>query len=349
MALRSWEAVTLFVSKAGPFAPSKHYFNPVSTGDLGTLANLPRYRRPHPEVFTTGAQGYRGYEPGTDPAPAAILFGDSFGAGASVSDEDSLCARLSSVFGCPVFFAGYYVPNFAEKLKTLPRAPLIILQLSERYALSDSAPGDADGAEAAIKKLFPATSTIYRTLRSLHNYVIYSPTEIWAGRAYRHLQDDVILPNVHTRNVVRYSLRNHNDELLFLRSELTNYLNPPPQAIRTLITAVKTLRADGYDVLVILVPNKLTVYYPLLENGPPPMPEDRLYVNLLERNLSAASIPVVNLTPALRQAAAEALASNTLVYHADDTHWNALGVRAAAEAIAAATAHAGNIECRQDR
>jgi hypothetical protein len=336
MALRSWEAVTLFVKNAGPFAASKHYFNPASTGDLGTLANLPAYRRPHPEVFTTGEQGYRGYEPGKDPAPAAILFGDSFGAGASVSDSDSLCARLGPVFGGPVFFAGYYVPNFAEKLKSLPRTRLIILQLSERYALNDAAPGDADGAEGAIKRFFPATSAAYRDLRYLHNYVVYSPLEIWAARAYRHLQNDVILPNVHTKNVVRYSLRNH-DELLFLRSELLSYVSPPPPLTRSLFESVNALRAEGHKVLVILVPNKLTVYYPLLENGPPPTPEDHLYLNVLEGKLNAASIPAVNLTPALRRAAAEGLDRHALVYHSDDTHWNSEGIRVAAEAVCAAT------------
>jgi len=332
LALRSWEVVTLFVTNTGPFAPGKHYVNGAATGDLGTLANLPEYRHPHGEVFTTGVHGYRGYEPGVDAAPAAILFGDSFGAGASLSDDDSLCARLRSVFGGPVFFAGYYSPRVIEKLRDLPRAPYVILQLSERYVLTDPAPVNAGSIEGLIKTLFRDNSPVYRTLRYWHGLAAYSPLEIWAGRAYRYLQNDVVLPNVHTKNVEHYTLRNH-DDLLFLRSEVTSYFNPPAQAVGSLIDTERALRAQGYRVLVILVPNKFTVYYPLLQDAPPQSGEDRLYVNALERNLRAASIPVVNLTPALRRAAADAMTRNELVYHPDDTHWNALGVIAACEEI----------------
>ena len=332
LALRSWEVVTLFVTETGPFAPGKHYVNGAATGDLGTLANLPQYRRPHGEVFTTGAHGYRGYEPGVDAPPAAILFGDSFGAGASVSDDESLCARLQSVFGGPVFFAGYYSPRVPEKLRDLPRAPYVILQLSERYGLSEAAPANAGSGAGLIKTLFGDNSPAYRTLRYWHGLAVYSPLEIWAGRAYRYLQNDAVLPNVHTKNVEHYTLRNH-DDMLFLRSEVTSYFNPRAQAVESLIATERTLRAEGYRVLVILVPNKFTVYYPLLQNAPPLSGEDRLDVNVLERNLRAASIPVVNLTPALRRAAADALTKNELVYHPDDTHWNALGIIAASEEI----------------
>jgi acetyltransferase AlgX (SGNH hydrolase-like protein) len=328
LALRSWEAVTLFVTNTGPFAPGKHYVNHAATGDLGTLANLPQYRRPHSEVFTTGVHGYRGYEPGVDAPPAAILFGDSFGAGASLSDNDSLCARLRPIFGGPVFFAGYYSPHVPEILTELPRAPFVILQLSERYGLTDRAPANTD----FIKTLLRDNSAVYRTVRYWHGLAMYSPLEIWAGRAYRYLQNDAILPNVHAKDVARYTLRNH-DELLFLRSEVTAYFNPRAQAAGSLIATERTLRAQGYHVLLILVPNKFTVYYPLLQNAPPSSGEDRLYINVLERTLRAASIPVVNLTPALRRAAADALKNNELVYHSDDTHWNGLGVIAACEEI----------------
>ena len=155
MAFRSWEAVTLFVTSIGPFATNKHYYNPAATGDLSGLANLPEFRRPHAEAFTTGAHGFRMYDPDVDRPPAALLFGDSFGAGASVSDEACLGARLSSVFKGPVFFAGYYGPAVAESLAGLPAAPLLIVQLSERYPIEDSLSTDSRSLTGFVKNLVP--------------------------------------------------------------------------------------------------------------------------------------------------------------------------------------------------
>lgn len=331
IALRSWEVVTLFLTSSGPFASNKHYVNSAAPGDLGTLANLPQFRYPHAETFTTGRHGYRGYEPDKDGPPAAILFGDSFGAGASLCDEDSLCARLGPVFGGPVFFAAYYSPKAVAKLAALPRAPYVILQLSERFTLSD-APSGGQGVAGFIRGALGEGSDLFIKIRYLNNLLIYSPLEIWAGRAYRYLQNDEILPNVHASNVDRYTLRDHL-QLLVLHSELTNRLSPPPVELRDLTVVEHRIEAQGFRVLVVLVPNKLTVYSPFIPDLPPGPPEDRLYINVLEAALRQASIPVVNLTPSLRRAAAAALAQNELVYYPDDTHWNAAGVRAASEEI----------------
>src|SRR5207248_6312743 len=141
-----------------------------------------------------------------------------------------------------------------------------------------------------------------------------------------------ILPNVHASNVDRFKLRNQA-EMLFLNSEISHRLSPPPVALAGLIATKHQIEAQGSRVLVILVPDKLTVYAPLIPGLPPGPPEDRLYVNVLDRALRQRSIPVVNLTAALQRAAAEALANNEPVYHPDDTHWNAAGVMAAAKEI----------------
>lgn len=332
LALRSWEAVTLFVTGAGPFAPNKHYVNAAAPGDLGTLANQPQYSHPHVESFTTGRQGYRGYDPDADGPPAAILFGDSFGAGGSLADEDSLCARLRPVFGGPVFFGAYYSPKLPAKLASLPRAPYVILQLSERYPVSD-APNVAQGISGLIRRSVDESSDLFIKIRYLNSLTVYSPLEIWAGRVYRYLQNDEILPNVQAASVDRYTLRNQT-EMLFLHSEISQLFSPPPIELAGLTALEHQLETHGSHVIVVLVPNKLTVYYPLIPGFSPEPVEDRLYINVLERELRQASIPVVNLTATLQRTAAAALAKNELIYHPDDTHWNAAGVMAASAEIA---------------
>jgi hypothetical protein len=332
VALRSWEAVTMFVTSTGPFAPRKHYFNPAATGDLGTLANLPRYRTAHAELFSTGLHGYRDYEPGIDRAPAAIMFGDSFGAGASLSDSDYLCHVLEPVVGGPVVFGGYYYPSVADKLSALPKTRNVILQLSERYDLNDTQAAARQSPAGMVKRLVPAASRPYLALRYLKDLSRYSPLEIWSGRAYRYLQNDAVLPNPHAANVRRYTLLN-NSEMLFLASETPHYLSPPPVNIASLVAVARDIESKGMHVMVLIVPNKFTVYYPLLRDVTPGPSDGELYVNVLERKLRAANVPVVNLTAPLRRAAAACLRSDKLIYRADDTHWNPSGVATAVETI----------------
>lgn len=334
LARRSWEAVTLFVSSIGPFAPSKHYVNPNAYGDLGTLANLPDLRIPHPETFTTGPQGFRAYDPISAPAPAAILFGDSFGAGASLTDEDYLCGRLANIFHGPVFFAAYYSPRSAAMLPALPKAPYVILQISERYGLNEN--GEDQGITASIKRVLAPGSPLYLKLRTAFTYWSYSPLEIASGRLYRKLQNDEIFPNVHRRNVHIASLKN-GTQMLFLASEVPHYFERSNISAASVVETRDRIERMGYRVLTVLVPNKYTVYYPLLKQPPQPAPaSEDLYLSVLERKLRNAGVPVVNLTAPLRVAATQAITRNEYVYRLDDTHWNPAGVAVAVNSIAKA-------------
>jgi hypothetical protein len=332
LALRSWEAVTLFVTSSGPFAPNKRYVNPAALGDLGLFANLPAYNVPHSETFTTGSHGYRSWEPGADGTPGAILFGDSFGAGASLQDEDYLCARLAPVFHGPVFFAGYYSGRIPATLADLPKAPYVIFQLSERYDLGTN--GEGQGLVDHFRRILSPGSALYIRMRTVLSYWSYSPFEILSSRYYKSLQNDTILPNVYRNNVRIGTLANGN-RILFLASEVPHYFAKAAVDVGPVVELRSRVEKMGYRVIVLIVPNKFTVYYPLLTQLSEPavaMPapaEGDLYVNVLENKLRAAGVPVLNLNPALRRAAADAAVRNELVYRSDDTHWNPAGVEAA--------------------
>jgi hypothetical protein len=53
----------------------------------------------------------------------------------------------------------------------------------------------------------------------------------------------------------------------------------------------------------------------------------------LADRLRAAGVPVVDSTPLLAAQAAERLPRHEYLYWRDDTHWNAAGIRLAAEAV----------------
>ncbi len=92
-------------------------------------------------------------------------------------------------------------------------------------------------------------------------------------------------------------------------------------------------RSDGFQLIVLLVPNKSTVYEPLLLGREAQNRPGSDYLDRLERSLSSAGLPVVNLKNVFQAQAARELPSNSYLYWLDDTHWNGHGMRIAAEEI----------------
>ena len=91
----------------------------------------------------------------------------------------------------------------------------------------------------------------------------------------------------------------------------------------TLDTADAALRARGSRLIVAVVPNKASVY-PEKMSAAYPLGEAPGNAERLSMVLGAAQVPLFDL---MRQHAAEGL------YFREDTHWNALGARYAANAI----------------
>jgi len=85
---------------------------------------------------------------------------------------------------------------------------------------------------------------------------------------------------------------------------------------------------------VFFIPTKYRVYQRWIEQRPDrSLSEPAPALIELRRHFTPLHVPVVDLTPALRQAAATALAAGEFVYWRDDSHWNARGVEAAAAGV----------------
>jgi hypothetical protein len=88
-----------------------------------------------------------------------------------------------------------------------------------------------------------------------------------------------------------------------------------------------------FKLMIVLVPNKHTVYRNLLEGkqkkpigGQDLLPE-------LASALRAVGISAIDLTPVLRRQADAAFKQNKYIYWRNDTHWNADGVGIVADEI----------------
>jgi hypothetical protein len=319
---------------APPLLPERQYRNDRTYGDLSALANLRRLRVYRTEIFTTDAYGYR--NPPAPPAaspPVAMLLGDSFGLGSGTEDSQTLTAHLGRLWGKTVYNGSGMTPQAdLNQIRLLARelgmrGSLVIYEYLERQGLPSIpskaprfSPKRSVGAE---DRPVAETSPFSWELSRLR---------ILANRMYRFFQDDRILPNPYARNASVRRLSN-GAEMLFLPGEREGDDASRPVDAAYWVWLQRELRSDGFQLIVLLVPDKFTVYEPLLLGREAKGRPGSDYLDRIERSLSEAGVPVVNLEYVYQARAARELPSNSYLYWLDDTHWNGHGMRIAAEEI----------------
>ncbi len=336
---RAFEAVNLYPTAEGPLTPNMAYRNNRAWGDLANMANLPKFRQYRTENLTTDSWGYRN-QPGRDHSVSAILIGDSFALGSGVSDQDTLDRQLN-ILGDMHVYNGAGRRSWRTTISLINRlrmkAGVVIWQESENSPLPEHVDMESQsppGPSPSTLFLSPGGAAYHELKKAnlyLHIWTVYSPLNIVMSRVYRSLCDDVLLPNPGNTGVLVRSFQNR-DQMLFLKRGMEDYIHPRPVPQTFFAELNSLVKATGNQLLVVIVPDKATVYGPLLAD-PPARPSSDLYVNSMERRIAADGIPVVNLVGALRAQAADGLPRHEYNYWLDDTHWNAAGIRRSAEAI----------------
>jgi hypothetical protein len=333
--IRSWEAMTRNASTVGgiPFEPSKHYENDRAFGDAANVANRRDLREYHREVFTSDEFGYRnlgGFS--RENPPDSILVGTSFGVGCGVSDDQTLSARLGARIGRRIYNAagGPIAPGQIETIARrfgLQRGT-VFYELAEARGFP-SRPGPIPRADRiCLDRL--GLACLY-----IKGWMLISPMEILSRRAYHGLENDEWLPNTPASGALIHFV--NGAPMLFSEDRVTVC---PEVSARRAREYFQWLRdsLDGFDLFMILVPSKFTVYSPLTELGsrlPAEAGSEGCFVKM-SRALDDLRIPYVNLTAPLREAARDAVARGQLLYFRGDTHWNPAGIDVAANVISQA-------------
>lgn len=338
---RVWEAARTPGASA-PFRPGVHYDRPRVYGNLAAIGNQLDLREYHRVVFTTDSLGYHN-PPGLAASGdvAVLLFGSSFSAGTEVNDDEHFAPQLSRLIGRGVYNAA---PDGA--------VPSVVLALARQLRLREGvviyehyegrAPPPLLAAPPGVESVrcrfvLGPWSTPHRcaALSRWWLRVKHSPLNVFAARAHRIVRNDRWLPNDAAYRVARAPLTT-GDDMLFHAVRRQGDVRPVEPMVEYGAWLAEQLAPHHLSVLVVLLPDKYTVYKPLLAV---PAPEaanvpGAEYLARVERELRARGVPVVNLTEPLRQAARAALPSHRYIYWRDDTHWNVAGVRVAAEAVA---------------
>jgi len=345
------EALRARPARGGGFAANRAYRYPHGYGDLAALANLPDRREYRLLRFTTDELGFRNAT--ARAAFAAVLFGDSFAYGSGIDDADTLPAQLGDVLGCAVYNAAGAGAHHAGEILGVTRRiglsrGLVIMERVERELRT--VPTDASAVVAGAFVADPApmhvrlagmgragTSLLTRAAgrlgREAEMMAALSPLRIFTTRLHKAIENDRLLPNSYARQAVMGTLVN-GDWMLFYPDELQADTESAPAPTAYWTALRRELRAHGLELLVLLVPDKHTVYHELLRTplAPAARPGERM--DGLEHALTDAGVPVVNLRGVFTTTARRLFARGQYLYWRDDTHWNPRGVRIAAAEIA---------------
>ncbi len=342
LTFRAWEAMLRHYPNAvGPFIPDKHYHRDNSYGGVAGIGNLPAFRRYHTVEFTTDAYGFHNPPALARGNPLGIVVGDSFAVGSELPEGQSLSAQLTQRFGGYFYNAGAPQPLHLRSLEAVAQRldlhhGLVVFEFLESRALQDPPAATPDGGRGAaqgfvFRTLGPDwTDRLGTPLNQLHA----SPLRALSAKLEKKIQDDTILPNSFAAFVIQERLRN-GEPIVFLPAEFKSPSNPQKAADRWAAYFAwysAQLRKDGLDLVVLLVPNRSTIYAPLLAERRD-VSGSRATLQDFAAALQNAEVSAVALERRYAQDATALLDQKKYLYFLDDTHWNGNGTAAAADEI----------------
>jgi SGNH hydrolase-like domain, acetyltransferase AlgX len=335
-----------------PFQPGLSILNSDWIGETALKGNLPPTETSPPFRFSTDSLGFR-LTPGVsadDSVDLLLTEGASFAYGGGLADEETLPAVVTASTGMRMYNGGrfWWDPQTIRELDLLlarlgNHHPAVVLLYWEQV---EQARSQLDGThwrtdtigEKLIGKYgyWSIRNNLQNGKREFGAFWNISPLEIFCVRFFKSISNDRLLPNGY-RNAVEERKLPGGQRILFLEEEVKRATSPPGE--ETIMRHgdyfgyyKSLLKQRGCDMYVVLLPNKYTLYAPLL--GQPDDGNRQPYLNRLETELRFRDISVINGLSVLQPYAAADLASGQLSFHREDHHWTPLGVRRIAAALA---------------
>ncbi len=345
---RTWEALMVKGLLPGEFYPNMK-ISMIETGDLG---HHTKFAVEKEVEWETDRYGYRKHDIGTIRHRIVIL-GDSAVAGTALTQEDMLSEVLERRLKVSVY---PFTPS---------RYPLVDSFLNEKRFIDN--PPDVVILERIEKKI-PELSVFKLDFEAGHRYS-------WLERGWKdflgkHQDLAVLLDRIYKNNMGNYfksrleimiqhpvqlvikpsqrhdspsAVRGTADNgMLFLKETVDSMatgIDILPEDIDRIAETIdsydKAFRKMGINFVFMPVPNKESVYYeelPIEDNKKPRFLKD-LVLKLRHRG-----VEVIDVQQALEEASRK---NNILLYHTDDTHWNAEGIKIVADLIEQRLYHMG--------
>jgi alginate O-acetyltransferase complex protein AlgJ len=307
----------------GNFYPNRNLIKE-EEGDLG---HHTKYTFKRTVQWITDSHGYRKKESGRLEYDVVII-GQSETFGASLTQKEMLSEMLEEQLHLGVYpFAPAGVSSFLKERRFILYPPKIVIVTS---------------MERAIFLLPPAR------IRSGENWGFLASVEdrIETMRENRWVQSiGVFLDRLYKMNMVRYlkaSLERkfsgggrfgstwvdtRYGTIFFLEGAKANREVPEKEmdrAVRTIKGYEDVFKSRGIRFIFLPIPNKETIFYEALGTRRP------VFLKRLVRRLRELGVETVDAQQAFEKAFQE---DSVLLYQRDDSHWNANGVRIAADLL----------------
>lgn len=347
VAFRTFEpALRTTGSGPGEFQANKTVRMHRAYGDLAAAANVWRLRQYHDEEFQSDVLGNRNSYNIFDTKYGGIVLGDSFVVASGVTEAETLSGQLSQIAGARYYNAGSVGPLSPDETIYLAsllnlRSGIVVFEVLERlckygpHLMTEATPVWDTSPKKVEQKLGASSFLPWLTMvQTKLSPTALSPMRIISRKIIKRLQNGRLQPNPYWNNVLHGTLGS-GDDMLFLFDDLTGVGDVGPISsawVRYFEWYNDKLKAHNLKLVVLLVPNKFTVYGPLLRQPMATAPSERLIGSIAEQ-LQAKKIPVVNLAADLKARAAQDLPEHRYLYWRDDTHWNAAGISVAADSL----------------
>jgi SGNH hydrolase-like domain, acetyltransferase AlgX len=346
--LDPWLVVSRFPPRYAPFSPDQSFYLAKYIGGNAQQGNLPATEAAGPITFSTDHLGFRKnpyLSPGQVPQ-VLFLKGDSFTYGVALSDNQTLPSVMTGRYGIPSYNGGRFhddpegMPEVDWLLNHLPGRPsTIVYTYLEHVALAP--PQELTGLNGLLMRHDPALDGDLRYLRLINTFFWeLSPTRVITTRLFKKLDNDKFFPNQNLKTIQALPLPN-GEKMLFrdYEFELAQQDRGSAAVAQTLHSFqwLKTeLDKRHIRLIVLLVPNRYTIYAPLLAGNDGPWTH---YLDHLNDELHKSGIESVNGLEVYRSVARQEVNSGHFSFYREDPHWNPHGVEVIAKPLAEAIKH----------
>ncbi len=312
----------LGVYKMRRYFPGSYYPNyQLTRVDAGDLGHDSSYAEPRLKRWVTDAYGNR-FDGPARPFNQydIILVGDS-NLSQGPSQEDLPYAQLNRKTGWSVYsYSVHHLRDFLEDPVLADARPKVVVWVQVERSLHDIAPArEGFRAKTLWEKSPWAVRRSMIVLDRLCKQVLLKRMRSWLRSGMRHVYARIRGQSEYNVNILAYV--GTRPPMLFMKEDFF----VPPQSAADIRRDAHTLReyrdrvrARGSELIFFPVPNKSTIYYRSLGLAQSPGHWDQSVEAIRQEG-----VRVLDILPLF---SAHAERSPDLLYYADDSHWNELGI-----------------------
>ncbi|HCC06248.1 TPA: hypothetical protein DEP94_02750 [Candidatus Nomurabacteria bacterium] len=316
---RFWESINVYnragrILLPGPFYPNMK-MSMVETGDLGV--HTPNEVIKNVE-WVTNNDGYR-----TRLSPNEqydiVLVGDSLAVGSGLDQKETAAEVLSKSIGKDVYgMGGILMTEFLHSDYLTVHSPKTIVLVQMERDLTDV-------SNFSTKYTYNFISFSHEIAQKIiHTFHLEKLTDVFVllDRFLKQNMYHYFRANTQYFFEAKPVIKFDNSPMLFFQGDIANKEVSKQDfnlTVSKIVEVDKVLKEKGIQLIFVPVPNKETIYWDSLPSKTKPH-----FIPDLVKALNEKGVKAVNTQDQFFKAT---IKENKTLYHTDDTHWNAEGVK----------------------